>query len=116
MRKIKMPSYEYIKSLSTVDSDDEDCYKDYSWILFETLGTTGMLSYNKGDEKTLYFYVEGDNIDFYSFEASFDEEGYKKLCEHVKIIFKECYELLETDSSIYWNEDDQENAVEIQLY
>ena len=113
MRKIKIPSYEYIKSLSTVDPDDEDCYKDYSWVLFETVGTTGMLTYNKDDEKTLYFYIEGDNIDFYSFETSFDEEGYKELCEHVKIIFKECYELLEKDSSIYWNEDDQENAVEI---
>ena len=50
MRKIKIPSYDYIKSLSTVDPDYEDCYKDYSWVLFETVGTTGMLSYNKDDE------------------------------------------------------------------
>ena len=63
MRKIKMPSYDYIKSLSTVDPDYEDCYKDYSWVLFETVGTTGMLTYNKDDEKTLYFYIEGDTIE-----------------------------------------------------
>ena len=90
MRKIKIPSYNYIKSLSTVDSDYEDCYKDYSWVLFETVGTTGMLTYNKDDEKTLYFYIEGDTIDFYSFETPFNEEGYKKLCKHVKKIFEEC--------------------------
>ena len=107
MRKIKMPSYEYIKSLSTVDPDYEDCYKDYSWVLFETVGTTGMLTYNKDDEKTLYFYIEGDTIDFYPFEAPFNEEGYNKLCRHVKKIFEECYKLLEIDSSIYWDETDK---------
>ena len=47
------------------------------------------------------------------FSIDNNEEGYKKLCRHVKKIFEECYKLLETDSSIYWDETDKENAVEI---
>lgn len=108
MRKLKFPSYEYIKSLPTYDKES-DIPIDYKWILFNTpVNVWGRLSYYKEGENYIRFdIIEGGYIDRngLNWSGEFNQENYKKLCEHAQKVFESIYEALDEDCSKYWDED-----------
>ena len=113
MRKLKFPSYEYIKSLPTYDKDT-DTYKDYRWPLFKTPTTVyGRFSYNENGESYIYFdVIEAGYCDQNSFGMSvkLNKANYAKICKHAQKVFESFYEALDEDCSKYWDEDARESS------
>ena len=111
MRKLKFPSYEYIKSLPRFNEDD-DTYNKYDWLLFQTpVDVYGRFSYNEDGESYICFDVmEGGYCEMNDLGMSvkFNKANYAKLCKHAQKIFESFYEALDEDCSKYWDEDVKE--------
>lgn len=103
MRKLKFPSYEYIKSLPTYD-EDNNVGKEYDWMLFDTpINIWGILHYKGGKNYIRFdFYVGGYTEDDFCWSGRLNEENYKKLCKHAQKVFESIYEALDEDCSKYW--------------
>lgn len=106
MRQLKFPPYEYIKSLPTVDRDDEDCFNEYTWTLFATpVNVYGRLSYNEDDSGYIYFDVMEDGyceMNRLGIALKFNKKNYAKLCKHAQKVFESFYKELDTDYSEQW--------------
>ena len=105
MRKLKFPSYEYIKSLPTYDKDN-DTYEQYDWMLFDTpVNVYGRFSYNEDGGPYIYFDVmEGGYCDMNNLGmcVKFNKTNYKKICKHAQKVFESFYIALDEDCSKYW--------------
>ena len=112
MRKLKFPSYEYIKSLPTYDKDT-DTYEEYKWLLFQTpTSAYGRFSYNEDGEPYIYFDVmECGYCDknYLGMSVKFNKVNYEKICKHAQKVFESFYEALDEDCSKYWDEDARES-------
>ena len=113
MRKLKFPSYEYIKSLPTYDKDT-DTYKEYDWLLFQMpTSTYGRFSYNEDGEPYIYFDVmECGYCDknYLGMSVKFNKVNYEKICKHAQKVFESFYEALDEDCSENWDEDARESS------
>ena len=116
MRKLRFPSYEYIKSLPTYDKNT-DTYEKYKWCLFRTpTSVYGRFSYNENGEPYIYFDVmENGYYGYYSqnhlgMSVKFNKANYAKICKHAQKIFESFYEALDEDCSKYWDEDARESS------
>lgn len=111
MRKLKFPSYEYIKSLPRFNEDD-DTYNKYDWLLFQTpVDVYGRFSYNEDGEPYICFDVMEDGyseMNDLGMSVKFNKSNYAKLCNHAQKIFESFYEALDEDCSKYWDEDVKE--------
>lgn len=112
MRKLKFPSYDYIKSLPTYDKDT-DTYEKYDWTLFQTpIDVYGRFSYNEDGESYICFDVmEGgySEMNTLGLCVKFNKTNYAKLCRHAQKVFDSFYEALDEDCSKYWEPDAIEN-------
>ena len=111
MRKLRFPSYEYIKSLPRFNEDD-DTYNKYDWLLFQTpVDVYGRFSYNEDGEPYICFDVMEDGyseMNDLGMSVKFNKANYAKLCKHAQKIFESFYEALDEDCSEYWDEDVKE--------
>ena len=106
MRKLKFPSYKYIKSLPRGE--------EYDWILFETPASAyGQIRYNEDSSGWIYFdvveygYVETNNL---GLALKFNKTNYEKICEHAQEVFDDYYDYLEKDCTYMWDKKARESV------
>jgi hypothetical protein len=113
MRKLKFPTYEYIKSLPTEDTGTGNGYGDKlplesDWDLFETpTSVYGRLSYNEDGSGYIFFDVmEGGYCDHNDLGKSFkfNKANYEKLCKYAQEVFESFYTALDKDCSENWGD------------
>ncbi len=104
IRKLKFPSYRFLKSLSTEHS--------YKWTLFDLpIPVQGVLMYNLDNSGTIWFTVF--NCGFSSFidfglELKLNSRNYKILCRHVQKTFETFCKSLDKDMSETWGIEESE--------
>ena len=118
MRKLKFPSYEYLKSLPLYEEDEEfikEYGKDaatpieYKWMLFDTpVGVYGKIFYNLDDDCCLYFDVmeqgySGMN-DLACCCKKLTEIDYMEFCKKVQCFFESFYNTLDVEWCV-WEQD-----------
>lgn len=108
MRKLKFPSYEYIKSLPKNE--------EYDWLLFETpTSVYGRISYNEDSSGYIYFdVVEGGYVEKNSLGLAlkFNKKNYKDICNRAQEVFEEFYRRLDQDCSNIWEREARESVQE----
>ena len=111
MRRLKFPSYEYIKSLPKWDNK-ADLPKQYRWTLFDTPTTViGTLSYNEDGDGFIYFDVwEGGytGMNYLGKALKFNKANYAKICKHAQNVLDDFYRALDADYSTSWEKYEEE--------
>lgn len=113
MRKLKFPTYEYIKSLPTEDKETGDNYGhklplEYDWTLFETpTSVYGRFSYNEDGSGYIFFDVMEDGYCDHNRlgkSVKFNKANYTKLCKYAQEVFESFYAALDRDRSGCWED------------
>lgn len=102
MRKLKFPSYEWLKSLPTTEDTEYGILPaDYRWTLFDTpVSTTGILSYNEDGSGCIFFDVWEDGYtDQNELGLAFklNKKNYIKLCKHAQDVYERFVRELQVD-------------------
>lgn len=104
IRKLKFPSYSFLKSLSTENS--------YDWVLFELpIPVEGVLMYNLDNSGMIWFTIfEGGFSTFNDFnlELPLKRRNYKVLRRHVQKTFETFCKSLDKDMSETWGIEESE--------